>query len=98
LVAVSDEMNAVLAEPQHRPEQHRSLDVSAQTGQVVDGVAMVDAHHVLFDDRPFVQGFGHLMGRCANQFDAALLGAPIRCRADERRQERVMDVDQRQPT
>ena len=67
LVAVSDD--AVLAVPQHRPGQHGALDVGAQPGQVVDAVAVVDAHDVLFDDRPFIQVFGGLVGRCANDFD-----------------------------
>jgi hypothetical protein len=72
-----------------------AFDVGAQTGQVVDAVAVVDAHHVLFDDRPFVEVLGDVMCRCANEFDAAFLGPTIRCRTDERRQERVMNVDQR---
>jgi hypothetical protein len=63
LIAVVDD--AVLAVPRHRPAQHGALDVGAQAGQVVDAVAVIDAHHVLFDDRPFVEIFGYVMCRCA---------------------------------
>ena len=54
------------------------LEVGApQACQVVDAVAVVDPHGVLFDDRPFIEGFGHVVGCCA-EFDAALFGPPIR--------------------
>jgi hypothetical protein len=38
--------------------------------RVINGVAVIDAHHVLFDDRPLIEGFGHIVRGCANEFDA----------------------------
>ena len=93
LVAVPDD--AVLAVPQHRSRQHGALDVGAEAHQVFDAVPVIDPHHVLLDDRSLVEVFGDVVRCRADEFDAALLGAPVRRRADERRQERVVDVDQR---
>ena len=36
---------------------------------VVDAVAVIDPHDVLFDDRSFIEVLDHIMGRCANQFE-----------------------------
>ena len=81
--------------PQDRARQHGALDVGAQTHEIVDVVAVVHSHDVLLDDRPIVEFFCHVMRGCADEFDAALLGSPVGRCADERRQERVVDVDHR---
>ena len=56
---------------------------------------MIDTHHVLLDDRPVVEFLGDVVRGRPDEFHAALLGAPVRRGADERGQERVVDVDQR---
>jgi len=53
LVAVSDD--AVLTVPQHRPRQNKALDIGAEAYQVFHPVAVVNPHHVLFDDRAVVE-------------------------------------------
>ena len=83
LVAVADD--AVLAVPEDRPRQHGALDVGAEADEVGDAVAVIDAHDVLFDDRPLVEVLGDVVSGRADEFDAALLGPPIRRRADEGR-------------
>ena len=60
-----------------------------------DVVAVADPDHVLLDDRAGVELLGHVVGGGADQLDAARLGAGVRVRAGERRQERVVDVDHR---
>ena len=53
LVAEADD--AVLAVPEHRAGQHDTLHVRAESHQILDGVPVVYAHHVLLDDRPVVE-------------------------------------------
>ncbi len=48
---------------------------------------------VLFDDRPLVEVGGRIVRRCTDQLDATVVGLAVRVGADERRQERVVDVD-----
>ena len=62
----------------HTARESSALDVGAQSCEVVDVMAVVDAHDVLFDDRPFIKGFGDVVRRGADEFDVAFLGAPIR--------------------
>ena len=54
---------------------------------------VVHARHVLLDDRSFVEVGRHVVGGGADQLHAALVRLVIRLLADERRQERVMDID-----
>ena len=75
--------NAVLAVPEHGAGKHRAFDVGAYPHQVVDGVGVVNAHDILFDDRPLIEHLGNVVGRRADQFDTAfprpLVGdAPIK--------------------
>ena len=57
----------------HRPRQDHPLDVRAEPGQVVDGVPMIDPHHVLLDDRAVVEFLGDVVRGRADQLHAALL-------------------------
>jgi hypothetical protein len=54
---------------------------------------VVDADHVLLDDRSLVQLGGHVVRGRADQLHPALGRLPVRVGADERRQEAVVDVD-----
>mgnify|MGYP003296564353 CR=1 FL=1 len=58
-------------------------------------MAVIHPHDVLLDNRAFVEVVGHVVGSGADKFDAALLGPTVRGSPDERRQERMVDVDQR---
>src|SRR3546814_7956014 len=74
--------------------QNEAFDVGAEPHQILDGMAVIDPHHVLFDDRPVVKVLGHVMSRRADEFDSPLLGSPIWRGTYEGQQKRVMDVDQ----
>ena len=54
---------------------------------------MAHADDVLLDDRPVVEFLGHVMAGRADEFHAALGCLMVRPRADEGRQEAVVDVD-----
>src|SRR5512146_120967 len=73
--------------------QYRLLDIAPVAHQIVHRIAVVDAHRILFDDRPGIQLVGHVMAGRADEFDAALMGLVIRLRTDEGRQEAVVNVD-----
>ena len=66
-----------------RPLRTRSLD----------RVAVRHARHVLLDDRPLVEVARRVVRGRADELHAALVGLVIGLAADERRQERVVDVD-----
>src|SRR4051794_28394020 len=51
------------------------------------------AHNVLFDDRTVVENFSYVVTGCTDQFDAAGECSVIGPGADERRQERMVNVD-----
>ena len=70
LVAVSD--YAVFA-----VRQHRTLDTGAQSCQVVDAVAVIDPHDVLFDGRPFIEVRGHVMAVAPTSLTPRSFGPPI---------------------
>jgi hypothetical protein len=75
--------------------EDEALDVAADPLQVVNLVTVADSGHVLIDDRTGVELLGDVVGGRADQLDAALVRAAIRVRADEGRQEAVVDVDRR---
>src|SRR5581483_2704762 len=84
---------SILDMPAHRARQHRLLQLAPFLQQIVELVAVRDAAGRLLDDRPVVELLGHVVAGGADQLDAALVRLVIRLRADERRQERMVDVD-----
>ena len=72
-----------------------AFHVRAAPLQVGGRVGVGDADDVLFDDRAFVEVLGDVVGRGADELDAAFLRLGVRPGTDERRQERVVDVDDR---
>ena len=58
---------------------------------------MIDAHHVLVDDRPVVELLGHVVGGRADQLHPAVVCAPVGLGAGEGGQEGVVDVDRGHP-
>ena len=85
--------DAVLEVRPQRGEKHNALDAAALPQQVVDRVAVRHALRALFDDRALVEVRGGVVRRRADELDAALVGSMVRLRADEGREERVVDVD-----
>jgi diguanylate cyclase (GGDEF)-like protein len=75
--------------------EHDALDVAADALKFGCVSAMVDAKHVLFDDRSVVEHFGDVVRGGADQLDAAFARPFVWPSARERRKERVVDVDDR---
>jgi len=71
------EQHAVVEMVAQRPRQHPPFDVAAFADEIVGRVAVADALDVLFDDRSLVEHLRHVMGRRADQLDAALEGLVI---------------------
>jgi hypothetical protein len=63
--------------PGHRAGQYGPFYVRTKPNQIVDIMAVIDPHDVLFDDRPLIKIRRDVMRRCANKFDATLAGPPI---------------------
>jgi hypothetical protein len=80
--------------PGHRLGEHLALHVAAHPAHVLDGGAVVDAGHLLLDDRPGVEVGGHVVRRRPDELDPAVVRGPVGVGPDERRQEAVVDVDQ----
>ena len=76
-----------------RLREHDLLDVASRLRHLFGPVAVIDGDDRLGDDRAFVELFGHEMRGGADDFHAAFEGLPVRVRAGERRQERMMNVD-----
>ena len=91
LVAVLQ--HAIFQVQAHGARQDHFFQIAPLAHQVVDRVAVRAAHHVLLDDRPFVQHRARVVGGGADQLHAALVGLVVRLAAHERGQERVVDVD-----
>ena len=69
------------------------FEVAAFADEVFDGVAVGYADYILLDDGTVVEDFGDVVAGRANQLYAALEGLMIWPRADERRQKRMVNVD-----
>jgi hypothetical protein len=88
------QQDAVFHMPADGAGQDNLLDVAAFLNEIVDGVAMVDADNILFDDGAIVEYLSDVVGGSANQFDAALERLVVGLGADECRQKRMMNVDE----
>ena len=89
--AVDDD--AVLEVQRHSARQDQPLDVAADALEIVDALAMVDANHVLIDDRSVVKLFGNVVGGGTNQLDPPLPRPAVWVGSGERGKEGVVDVD-----
>src|SRR5205807_1411261 len=90
---VSVKEDAILDVPAHGTRQDYLLQVAAFLQQVVEGVAVRDADYVLLDDWAIVQNLGDVVAGRTNEFHPAGEGLVIRLGANERRQERMMNVN-----
>ena len=85
--------NTMLDVALNRPRQHQGLDIAAHLHQRLGRHGVIDSFDVLFDDRAFVQIFGDVMGRRADDLHAALMGLVIRPGPFETWQKTVMNID-----
>ena len=81
LVAVKK--NTIFNMPADGAREDYFLKIAPFANEVFDGIAMGDAHDVLFDNWAVVEDFGDVVAGCADQFNAALEGLVIRSRTDE---------------
>ena len=58
-----------------------------------DVVAVAHPLHVLLDDRTAVELLRHIVGRGADELHPAIIRLLVRLAADERRQERMVNID-----
>src|SRR5208282_6328260 len=82
--------NAVFQMPAHGAREHDLLQVPTFAHHVLDCVAMGNAHHVLLDDRSFVQSGRDVMAGDADQLNAALEGLMIGFCPNESRKKRMV--------
>jgi hypothetical protein len=79
----------------HRAGEHHALHVAAEAGHLVGAHGVIDAGHVLLDDRALIEIARGVVGGRADELDAAGVGLVIGARALEGREEAVVDVDHR---
>ena len=73
--------------------EHQSFQIGSNPAKIRDGLVMIDWGGGLCDDRTFVEGGRHVMGRGTHQFHAASVRLSVGVGSGERRQEGVMHVD-----
>ena len=85
--------NTILDVPANGTRQHYLFEVPAFFYQVIQVVFVRDAHHSLLDDGSVVENFRNVVGRRAENFYSTVIGLMVRLGANERGQERVVNVD-----
>src|SRR6267378_1203947 len=83
--AVDD--HPVVEVERYRPRQHQTLDVAPDPLEVANALLVIDANHVLLDDRPVVQLLAGVVRGRADQLDTVLARLAVRPGAGERRKE-----------
>ena len=83
--------------PTHGARQNRFFDVAPFLDEILELIAVRDAHDVLFDNWPFVQFLRHVMAGRTDKFYAALEGVMIGPGSAEGGQKGMMDVDDSLP-
>ena len=91
--AVAVEQHAPLRVPAHRAREDLGLHVVAGGRELGRAHRVVDPGDVLLDDRALVERRRHVVRGRADELHAPFVGLVVRLRADERGQERVVDVD-----
>src|SRR2546423_11916498 len=69
--------------PAHSAREYDFFEIAALLNEVLDRIAMRNAHHILLDDGAIIEYFGHVMAGGANQFHSAREGLVIWLRAHE---------------
>src|SRR5690349_22003463 len=81
--AIAVHEHAMLHVPLHRPRQYRALDVAAGAHAILEGGCMVDARHVLLDDRPLVERGGDVVRGGTDELHATAMRLVVRACALE---------------
>ena len=85
LVAVAEDASVEM--PFDCSGKHEALQISALRNQILHLISMGDASDILFDDRPIVQHFCHVVARSANQLYASRMRGMVGPRSHEGGQE-----------
>ena len=72
-----------------------ALQIAAAGDEVFDLIAMRNASDILLDDGTIIEDTGDVVAGGADELDATRMGCVVWPRTDERRQKRVMHVDDR---
>ena len=91
--AVTVHEDTALSVPGHRASEHRGLDVLTALDEVGDIAIVVDAGHVLLNNRPLVQVRGDVVGGGTDDLDTTGMRLVIGLGTFEAGQERMVDVD-----
>lgn len=73
--------------------QNQFFHVTSGLRHALGGKRVVNRCYVLRDNRPGIQFFRHIMGRCANQLHAPGKRLTVRAGPDESGQEGMVNVD-----
>src|SRR3954452_11620240 len=85
--------DAVLRVPPDRAGEAPRLGLSTPGSELIGAQRVVDAEHLLLDDRAFVQVPGDVVRRRADELDPPGMCLVVRASALEARQHRMVDVD-----
>ena len=76
-----------------RPGKHYLFEVPAAADEIRDRFPVTDADDILCNDRALIQIGSHVMARCPDKLDSALVCLVIGARPGKGGKERVVDVD-----
>ena len=91
--AVAEHEDAPLDVGAHRSGEHDGLEVTAPAGELGDVVTVGHVGDVLGDDWTLVEVRGHVVRGGPDDLDTPVVGLSVRIGPDERRKERMVDVD-----
>jgi len=77
------------------PGEHDFLEIPSLADEILYCVPVSGSRDILLDDGSLIQILGRVMRGGPNQLDPTPVGLTVGVGADERRQERMMDVDHR---
>ncbi len=77
----------------HGTGQHHGFEIAAATREFRNVVAVRHAGHVLLNDRTFVEITRHVVSGRTDDLHTTIVCLAVRVGADERREERMVDVD-----
>ena len=77
----------------YRTRENDFLQVLSFVYKIFNRIFMSDTHYILFDNRTCIQLCRYVMACCTNNLHTSLEGGVIWFRTDERRKERMMNID-----
>ena len=75
---MTGQQHAILDDRAEAAGEDDLFDIFAKFHHVFGGIGMVDANHVLLDDRPFIEVRRHEVASGTDQLDATTMGLVIR--------------------